>query len=307
MTYLDSITAPAVSFRAVTKRFGAVVALDGLSLDLPAGGIVALLGPNGAGKSTAIDLLLGLRQPDEGDVRVLGSSPTDAVAAGRVGAMLQRGGLPTGAHVEEVVDLVRRLYGERRGLDEILELAGIEELADRRVEGLSGGQAQRVRLALALAGRPELLFLDEPTAALDVAARRRFWEAVRGVAGAGCTVLFTTHHLEEADDAADHVVMLDRGRLAAQGSPRDVRAAAGARVVRFALSHPNPARLLDLPGVVDVSVNGQDVVLRTHDPDATVAALYAGGEPIRGLEVTPAGLEEALLELTGDPGTRAAA
>jgi ABC-2 type transport system ATP-binding protein len=207
-------------FDRVSFSYGSVHALTDVSFTVPTGQTVALLGANGAGKSTAVDLMLGLRRPQSGRVTVLGGSPATAVAAGRVGAMLQAGGLPTDSTVREVVDLARRLYGKRRTLASVLDMAGLTELQRRRVDALSGGQAQRVRFAVAMAGRPDLLFLDEPTVALDFKARRRFWH---GVKAEGNTVVFATHYLDEADEYADRVIVIDQGRVVADGEPAVIK------------------------------------------------------------------------------------
>ncbi|SMD13577.1 ABC transporter ATP-binding protein [Kibdelosporangium aridum] len=207
-------------FDRVSYRYGSVQALTEVSFTVPSGQTVALLGANGAGKSTAVDLLLGLKRPNTGTVTVLNGSPQDAVANGRVGAMLQSGGLPTDSTVKEVVDLACRLYGKRRTSKEVLDLAGLTELQRRKVDALSGGQAQRVRFAVAMAGRPELLFLDEPTVALDFKSRRQFWRAVKEE---GNTVIFATHYLDEADEYADRVIVIDQGRVIADGSPKVIK------------------------------------------------------------------------------------
>jgi ABC-2 type transport system ATP-binding protein len=282
-----------------------VAALAGATFHVGRGETIALLGPNGAGKSTAIDLMLGLQRPDAGHVEVLGESPARAVRDGRVGAMLQQSGLPSNARVGEIVDLVRRLYGRVRGLDELLAASGLGDVADRMVEKLSGGQEQRVHLALAMAGRPELLFLDEPTVGLDPEARRRFWQLVNAVATSGASVVFATHYLDEADVNADRIVVLHRGRVVAEGPPSAIKAAASARSIRLTLPAADPARLLALPGVRDVAVHGEDVTLRSTDADVTVAALFASG-PVRDLTVSGAGLEDALIALTGDAPAPAA-
>jgi len=215
-----------VTFDEVTLRYGTLTALDRLRLEIEPGETVALLGPNGAGKTTAVELLLGLGTPDQGVVRLFGGPPGDAIAAGRVGAMLQDAGLPQGLRVVELINLIRGLYPDPLPLAEALRLCDLEQVASRRVERLSGGQRQRVRLALAVAGNPELLVLDEPTAALDVQARRAFWRRLRAGVVAGRTVLFATHRLEEADAVADRVVVLARGRLLADGPPDQVSALA---------------------------------------------------------------------------------
>jgi ABC-2 type transport system ATP-binding protein len=221
------------SFDRVSFSYGGVRALTEVSFTIPAGHTVALLGANGAGKSTTVDLMLGLRRPQSGRVTVLGGSPADAVKQGRVGAMLQTGGLPADSTVSDVVDLARRLYGKRHTLAELLELAGLQEVARRKVDALSGGQAQRVRFAVAMAGRPDLLFLDEPTVAMDFRARRRFWQSVKAQ---GKTVVFATHYLDEADDHADRVIVIDRGRVVAEGTPAQIRGDAGLEEALFALT-----------------------------------------------------------------------
>lgn len=290
----------AVVFRDVVKVYGTGTrALDNVSFDIRAGETVALLGPNGAGKSTAIDTMLGLRKQTSGTVRVLGGPPAAAVAAGRIGGMLQTAGLPEAAKVGELVGLFRQLYRSSRSQSELLSLAGLTELAGRPVTKLSGGQMQRVRFALALAGRPDLLFLDEPTAGLDVEARRHFWQSVRTIAAEGTTVLFATHYLDEADVNATRVIVVSKGRVIADGSPAEIKASTSTRALRALTPSPDPAALLALPGVTDVSVDGDAVTIRTADADATLHAWYALGQRIRGLEVGGGGLEEALLTLTG--------
>jgi ABC-2 type transport system ATP-binding protein len=292
-------TGSAVAFRDVVKVYHPdIKALDHVSFDIQPGETVALLGPNGAGKSTAIDTMLGLRTPTSGEVRILGASPAAAVAAGQIGGMLQTGGLPEGAKVSELAGLFRQLYRDRRSTGELLRLAGIDDLADRRVEQLSGGQTQRVRFALALAGHPELLFLDEPTAAVDVAARRHFWRSVETIAAQGTTVLFATHYLDEADANASRIIVVNHGRVIADGTPADVKAFTATRTLRFTTPAPDPSELLRLPGVGDVLINGNVVTVRTGDADATLPALYALGLQIKGMEVGGGGLEEALIALT---------
>ena len=290
---------PAVAFRDVVKVYHPdIKALDHVSFDIQPGETVALLGPNGAGKSTAIDTMLGLRTPTSGEVRILGGTAAAAVAAGQIGGMLQTGGLPEAARVAELISLFRQLYRDRRSTAELLTLAGIDDLADRRTEQLSGGQTQRVRFALALAGNPELLFLDEPTAALDVEARRHFWQSVERIAGQGTTVLFATHYLEEADANAARILVVNHGRVIADGTPARIKAVTAIRTLRFSTPAPDPSELLKLPGVSDVVVNGDAVTVRTGEADDTLPALYALGHRIAGLEVGGGGLEEALIALT---------
>ena len=290
----------AVVFADVVKVYHpGVRALDGVSFGIRRGETVALLGPNGAGKSTAIDTMLGLRTQTSGEVRVLGGSPAAAAAAGKIGGMLQTSGLPEGAKVGELVALFRQLYGGARRHSELLALAGLTDLAGRRVDKLSGGQMQRVQFALALAGRPDLLFLDEPTVGLDVEARRQFWQSLRTIAAEGTTVLFATHYLDEADANASRIIVVSQGRVIADGTPADIKSSTSVRTLRAATPGPDPAVLLGLPGVADVSVQGDAVAIRTTDADATLHAWYGLGRPIHGLEIGGGGLEEALLALTG--------
>ncbi|MFF7774421.1 ABC transporter ATP-binding protein [Streptomyces tanashiensis] len=294
----------AVAFTGVTRHFGPVRAVDGIDLTIRRGETVALLGRNGAGKSTTIGLLLGLDEPDGGEVRLFDDTPARAVAAGRTGAMLQDGRPVPRVTVRELVTFVARTYPKPLPVAEALALAGLTELAGRRVDRLSGGQVQRVRFAVALAGNPELIVLDEPTAALDVEAREAFWDSMRGYARRGNTVLFSTHYLEEADAHADRIVVIDSGRVLADGTGEELKRAAGGSLVAFDLAG-GPSEGLDLlPGVTSLEIRGDRARLHTDDSDATVRAL-AARDAIRGLEVAPVSLNDAFLALTARaPGTR---
>lgn len=287
----------AVRFTAVRKKFGEVEAVAGLDLEIARGETLALLGRNGAGKSTTIALLLGLDRPDAGAVEVFGGAPQEAVRAGRVGAMLQVGQPIPRTTVKELVGFVGSTYPRPMPTGEALALAGIGELAGRRVDRLSGGQAQRLRFALAVAGSPELLVLDEPTAALDVEARRAFWRSMRAYAARGNTVLFSTHYLEEADGNADRIVVIDRGRTVADGTGEAIKRRVGATLVSFDLAGGGTEGLRSLPGVTAMEVRGERAVLRSADSDATVMALARSGRVCR-LAVAPASLEDAFLTLT---------
>lgn len=292
----------ALSFQSVTHRYGDRTALDRLDLQVDQGEVLALLGPNGAGKSTAISILLGLVRPQVGIVEVLGTDPRLAVTDGRVGAMLQSGsgvGLPPGVRVEQALKLVRRLYRRPAPLELTIERAEIGPLLRWRTDRLSGGQAQRVRFALAIAGDPEVVFLDEPTSAMDVESRQAFWRMIRELGEEGRTVVFATHHLAEADQIADRVVVLNHGRVVANGPGATLKAAVATRRVRFVAGAPDRRLLNALEGVTDVDVCGTGVVLDSLDADATIRALVGNGIDFRDLEVTSAGLEEAFLALTG--------
>ncbi|MFD5464885.1 ABC transporter ATP-binding protein [Kitasatospora sp. NPDC127059] len=302
------------AFRGVGKSYGRVRAVDGLDLVLRPGETVALLGPNGAGKSTSLDLLLGLREPDQGSVTLFGGTPRAAIEDGRVGAMLQSGGLMTDVKVRELVELACKVHPRGRSVTEVLTDAGITELAERRVDKLSGGQEQRVRFALAIAGDSDLIVLDEPTTGMDVSVRQAFWASMRAQADAGRTVLFATHYLEEADSIADRVLVLHRGRLIADGSSAEIKARAGARRIAFELHDADVAAdaarfdeavLRALPGVQSLDVTARvpgvrTVRIRTSDADASMAGIYRAGLYPRGLEVAGVGLEQAFLTITGE-------
>ena len=294
---IDTSFGAGLRIRGLRRSYGPVRAVDGVDLDIVAGETVALLGPNGAGKSTTIDMILGLAEPDAGTVTVFGRTPAEAVRAGKVGAMPQTGGLISEIGVRELVAMMASLYPAPMPVDDVLARAGLTDLAGRRSTALSGGQQQRLRFALALVGDPELLVLDEPTAALDVEARRAFWATVRALAADGRTVLFATHNLDEADDVADRVVLLAAGRVVADGTAASIKAVVGGRTVRCTLPGAAPALLSDLPGVTAVDVHGSAVTLHTGDSDATLRALLSF-PAARDFEVAGADLEDAFLALT---------
>jgi ABC-2 type transport system ATP-binding protein len=290
----------ALKLTGVTKTFGAVRAVDGIDLSIAPGETVALLGPNGAGTSTTINLMLGLLEPTGGKVEVFGTSPHRAVRAGRIGAMLQDAGFVPNATVREMVDLARAVYPKPLPTNEVLRIADLTDIAGRRLDKLSGGQSQRARFAFALAGNPDLLMLDEPTSAMDVAARQAFWAAMRAYAAGGKTILFATHYLEEADDFADRVIVVANGKVIADGTGAQIKKVVGGRTVSFDLEGAGTGDLGKLPGVNGIEIRGTRAFLRSDDSDATVRALITSGRPFADLEIAGAGLEEAFLALTGD-------
>ena len=291
-------TGPVVSFDNVSKHYGSLRAVDGLSLDLRVGETVALLGPNGAGKSTSLDMLLALRKPTSGRIRMFGSDPYHAVQSGRVGAMLQSGGLMPEVTVRELVTLVTGLQPHPVPVPTTLRRAGIVAIADQRVDRLSGGQTQRVRFALAIVGECDLIVLDEPTTAMDVETRRLFWASMKEEVAAGKTLLFATHYLEEADQAADRILVINRGRLLADGTPAEIKARAGAKRISFRLDNVDEPVLLGLPGLVSLNVRGDVVQIQSTDSDATLYALLDAGYRPREVEIGSLGLEQAFLAIT---------
>jgi ABC-2 type transport system ATP-binding protein len=288
----------AVRVQGVTRRFGPVLAVENLSLTVEQGRTVALLGPNGAGKTTTISMLLGLSAPDAGSIEIFGSAPGSATAHASVGAMLQDGGMMPGVLVGELLAMVRSLYATPLALHEAVEIAQLGGLEKRRVDRLSGGQSQRLRLAMALIGDPRLLVLDEPTAAMDVETRRGFWHAMEGFTERGRTILFSTHYLEEADVTADRIVMMARGRVVADGTPSAIKDSVGLRVIRFSIATPGIAGIDALPGAVSATAHGSRVELRCKDSDAALRALLAARPDAYDIEVAGVALEDAFITIT---------
>jgi ABC-2 type transport system ATP-binding protein len=295
----------AIEVQDLRKSYGSIEAVRGIDISIEAGETVALLGPNGAGKSTTIDMILGLAEPDGGTVSVLGGSPTAAVDAGWIGAMLQTGDLIRDLSVGELVAMIASLYPQPLDVAETLELTGLTEVAGQRTQKLSGGQTQRVRFAVALVSNPRLLVLDEPTVAMDVEGRRSFWSTMRDQAAHGRTILFATHYLEEADAYADRAVLMAHGLVVADGPTTEIRAMVGSRTIRATLPGADLDALGRLPGVSGAERRGEAVVLACADSDAAIRALLAAHPDARDIEIAAAGLEEAFLQLTGDVGVQA--
>ena len=289
----------AVKITKLTKSYGDVRAVDGIDVTIPAGQVVALLGPNGAGKSTTIDMLLGLSRPDSGEVLIYGKAPRQAVLAGQVGAMLQEGSLLEDTTVEETVKMISSLHKSPMPVDEALRLAGVQDVAKRRCTKLSGGQKQRVRFAVALISNPDLIVLDEPTAAMDVGARREFWTSMRDFTSQGRTVLFATHYMAEAEEFADRVVFLRGGRIAADGSVAEIRSLVSGRVVKATVPGARLEVLQAMAGVTTAEIRGDLVELACANSDLAMPALINTYPQARNVEVRAAGLEEAFLTLTG--------
>lgn len=304
MSETDSAAAASAGLRVrgVRKSFGQVEAVRGIDLEIRPSETVALLGPNGAGKSTTLDLILGLTRPDDGEIEVFGLPPADAVATGRVAAMLQTGAPLSFLTVRELVDMFASLYPSPLDVDETLALTGLTSIAGRRTQALSGGQAQRVRFATTLVADADLLVLDEPTVALDVESRREFWEAMRAVAARGRTIVFATHYLEEADAFADRIVLMAGGQIVADGSAASIKARVGRRTIRCTLPSVPDGTLLALPGVAGVQRVGDVVTLSCTDSDEALRALLHGHPTAADIEVRGAALEDAFVELTSDPG-----
>jgi ABC-2 type transport system ATP-binding protein len=290
---------PAAQLVDATKKYGAVEAVKGITLDIEPGEVVAMLGPNGAGKTTSISLMLGLRKPTSGTARLFGMDPTDRRARSRTGVMLQESGVPQVLKVSEMIDLFRSYYPSPMPTARVIELAGLEEKAQSQNKDLSGGQRQRLYFALAICGDPDLIFLDEPTVGLDVESRRSFIQSIKGFIASGKTIVLTTHNLDEADELARRVVVIDHGKIIADASPDEIKSKVVGKKVSFTSARPlSPADLDGLP-VTASEVRDRWYMLVTGQPEAVLRELFRRGVDVQDLEVTGAGLEEAFLALTG--------
>ncbi len=283
---------------AVHHSYGKVRALAGVDFELRRGEVLALLGPNGAGKTTMVSLLLGLLRPDTGQVTVFGRDPRELAVRRRIGAMLQISGIAPNLTVAEQIDLFRSYYPNPATVGQLVAAADLADLMHRRAKALSGGQLQRLHFALSLAGNPELLFLDEPTAGLDVESRRRLWARVRELSESGRTVLLTTHHLEEADALADRIVVIDRGRVIAEGTPAELEAEVSGRRIRCVTRlQPDAIRALDSVRLVER--RGASTEIFAIEVENVLRHLLTQDPELHGLEVGGVGLEQAFLTLTG--------
>jgi ABC-2 type transport system ATP-binding protein len=286
-----------IEARNITKRFGPVHALNGIDVMVEAGEIVGFLGPNGAGKTTAISVMLGLRKPTSGTTRLFGLAPDDRRARERTGVMLQESGVPFSLRVEEVLQLFQSYYPFTLPTEEILRRADLTAKRRSLIADLSGGQKQRLYFALALAGDPDLLFLDEPTVGMDVETRVAFWEQVREFAALGKTILFSTHYLEEADALASRIVVINQGRIVAEGAPYEIKRLVPNTIVRLRTNLPlDQAQLL--PGVQHVAADNKHLAVSTSEPEAFLRALFRADWQVADLTVQGADLETAFRALT---------
>ncbi len=292
------MTHAAIALQGLSKRFGTVQAAGPLDLTVQAGEVVAVLGPNGAGKTTMLDMILGLSDPTTGSVLIHGAPPRQAIAAGRISAVLQTGGLLRDLTVQETVAAVAAIFGVEERTAEVIRRADLTEISGRRVGKCSGGEQQRVKFALALIPDPDVLILDEPTAGMDVTARRRFWAAMTADAQAGRTILFATHYLEEAEQYARRTVVMNRGLVVADAPTAQLRASLGGQTVSALVPEGAEATLAALPGVTHLETLAEGrITLSTEDSDAVARLLLTelGGSDI---EIAPPALETAFTELT---------
>ena len=289
----------AIAFTNVTKRYGPVIALDAVDLEIPHGQTIAILGPNGAGKTTAVSLMSGLRTPTSGEVEVLGGDPRDVRTRSTMGAMLQASGIPPHLSVSETIELFRTYYPKPMNTVQVVALCGLHEKLKTRAVALSNGQLQRLYFALAICGDPTIVVLDEPTVGLDVEGRHAMLATIDGIAKRGRTIVLTTHHLEDADALADRIVVIDRGRIVADGSPAEIKATVGRKRMAFRCNASfESAEAFERAG------NSYEIL--TDRPEAILRDLLARNVEISNLTVTGASLEEAFLQLTARADDHAA-
>ena len=291
-----------IELNNVSKSFHDKLAVNQVSFTLGRGSVTALLGPNGAGKTTTIAMLLGLLEPTKGSVKVFGLPPKELKVKQRTGAMLQEVSVMDRLKVRELLSLIRSYYPQPMEMDELLQATGLGAPdLNRYAEKLSGGQKRSLSFALALAGNPDLLFLDEPTVGLDTTARRQFWEKVRKLAAQGKTILFTTHYLQEAEDIADRILLFNRGMLAADGSPDEIKA----RIVKKSLSfrtHGDSqllrSQLLELPAVEACFEKEGRLHVTTETTDEALRAIFVNGLAVKDVQIDQGKLDEAFEQLT---------
>ncbi len=281
----------------VSKRYGNITALNGLNLSVHAGEIVALLGPNGAGKTTAVSLMLNLVEPDSGKVTLFNQNPQELAARQRIGVMLQSAELPETMRVSELIELTQSYYPHPRELKEIAEMAGIADLLKRPYGKLSGGQQRRVQFAMAICAKVDILFLDEPTVGLDIEAREAMWMSLRKLVAEGCSIVLTTHYLEEAEALANRVMVIAQGSVIAEGTVESIRSRVALRKIRC-ISSLDISTIKQWPHIDSVFHDGQYLTIQTMDAEAVARRLLNEDAGLKQLEIKRAGLAEAFIELT---------
>ncbi|SDW66002.1 ABC transporter ATP-binding protein [Paenibacillus sp. CF384] len=288
----------AIQLTGVSKVYKDKTAVSDLTLSIAEGTVVALLGPNGAGKTTTVSMILGMHKPTKGTVKLLGGDPRDQQVRDRIGAMLQDVSVIDGLKVGESIELFRSYYKKPLPLDYLLKVSNLTEEKNKFATALSGGQQRRLGFALALAGDPDVIFLDEPTVGMDVTSRQLFWDTVKAMAGQGKTIVLTTHYLDEADSVADRIIVINNGKLIADGTPSEIKAETTGRVISFiAGDSVTTESLLALPDVTDVEWSGRKVKLYSSDTDRLIVALVEKRFDMRDIEIQTGGLEDAFQAL----------
>ena len=290
---MRQMTEQAVEAHDISKRFGAVTAVDGLSLTLEPGTALGLLGPNGAGKSTALAMLTGLRAPDTGEVRVFGHRPISAKARARMGVTPQAAGFPGQLTPRELLHYAQARRGGRAPFDDVVTAFGLGPLLDRRLAGFSGGEVRRLALALAFLGRPGLVFLDEPTAGLDIAAQEAFALTARAFVNDGGALIMTSHYWAEIEAICDRITMIDKGRKVLEGSLADIRARMQARLFRFTLPEGKAP-----PDWLPARQQGSHWTAETTDSDSLLRRMVGEGLGFHDLTVEPLGLSDIIARMS---------
>jgi ABC-2 type transport system ATP-binding protein len=287
-----------VTLTNATKRYGTENVVDGFSFHANPGEIVALLGPNGAGKTTSISMMLGLKHLTSGSAEIFGHVPTSHEARVRCGIMLQESEVPSTLKTHEVVEMFSRFYPRALETSAALDLAMLGKKANNKVGDLSGGEKQRLFFALAVIGDPDLLFLDEPSVGMDVTTRNVFWDRIRHMHQRGKAIVLTTHYLEEADALAERIVVINKGKQVAEGTPSEIKSNFANRIIGFRSPHPDHRQMEAFAGVDRVSIDGDRVELVSRAVEETVRELLNSPTPVSDLQITGASLEQAFVALT---------
>jgi ABC-2 type transport system ATP-binding protein len=287
---------PIVKVRGVSKSFPDLQALDNINLDMYPGEVLAILGANGAGKTTLINVLLGRLATDAGQIEIFSEAPGSIKVKRQTGTMLQVANLPETLKIIEHIKLFQSYYPEPMDIQKVLDYSGLAEMQNRYTRKLSGGEKQRLLFALSICGNPKLLFLDEPSAGMDMHARRRIWQAIRALKAAGTSIVLTTHYLEEADSLADKIVLLNKGQIVKQGTSAEIKANVGHTIIRF-VSPIDQQMLSTLPGVLQVQTRGKYLLVHSSDSVASLHAIFDRSRDIKDLSVSPAALEDAIDKL----------
>ncbi|ASB62493.1 ABC transporter ATP-binding protein [Bacillus stercoris] len=289
----------AISVSNVTKQFQQKTAVNHISFSIEKGEIAAILGPNGAGKTTVISMILGLLKPSEGEIKLFNRVPDDQQVREKIGVMLQEVSVMPGLKVDEILELFRSYYPNPLSMKELVSLTALtKEDLKTRAEKLSGGQKRRLSFALALAGNPELLIFDEPTVGMDTSSRHRFWQTIHGLSDQGKTIIFSTHYLQEADDAAQRILFFADGRLVADDSPMQIRSRIQKQSVSFALhSDESLEKLSRHPEVERVFRRHQRIIIQTSNTDKVLALIFQENIPARDIRIEHGTLDEAFRRL----------
>ncbi|TCP69251.1 ABC-2 type transport system ATP-binding protein [Baia soyae] len=288
----------AIQLSEVTKQYSAKKAVDYISFTIGKGEIVSILGPNGAGKTTTISMMLGLKKPTSGSIQILGGFPSDRKVKQEIGAMLQEVSVMDTVKVSELIQLFRSYYDKSLPYEYLLKLSGLEKDAEVMATSLSGGQKRRLGFALAMAGDPSVLFLDEPTVGMDVTSRSEFWEMIRSLKDAGKTIILTTHYLEEADRLSDRIIMMNHGKIVADGTPEEIKSHL---TVKYVTVTADASLELDtlrtFPGVTEVERDGERIKLYGDDTDAILIHLVRQNIAVRDFDIHKGNLDEAFSNL----------